>query len=51
MKIQTILGKVRYQQDCIFLFSNVITNINFQTVKMTVQATGGPSSSIYATQH
>ena len=38
MKIQTLLGKVRYQQDCIFLFSKVITHINIKTVKMTVLA-------------
>jgi len=38
MKIQTILGKVRYQQDFIIFFNKVIVNIKFKTVKMTVVA-------------
>ena len=33
MKIQTLLGKVRYQQDCIFLLSKAITHIHFKTVQ------------------
>jgi len=38
MKIQTILGKVRYQQDFIIFFNKVIIDIKFKTVKMTVVA-------------
>jgi len=38
MKIQTILGKVRYQQDFIIFFNKVIVDIKFKTVKMTVVA-------------
>jgi len=38
MKIQTILGKVRYQQDFIIFFNKVIVHIKFKMVKMTVVA-------------
>jgi len=38
MKIQTILGKVRYQQDFFIFFNKVIVDIKFKTVKMTVVA-------------
>ena len=38
MKIQTLLGKVRYQQDCIYFFNKVIADIKFKTIKMTAMA-------------
>jgi len=38
MKIQIILGKVRYQQDFIIFFNKIIADIKFKTVKMTVMA-------------
>ena len=38
MKIQTLLGKVRYQQDFIYFFNKVIADIKFKTVKMTAMA-------------
>ena len=34
MKMQTLKGKVRYQQHCIFKFNKVFAHIKLKTVKL-----------------
>ena len=38
MKIQTLSGTLRYQQDCMFLFKKAIAHKNIKMVKLTVSA-------------
>ena len=38
MKIQTLSGTLRYQQDCMFLFKKAIAHKNVKMVKLTVSA-------------